>query len=47
MKNKELIEIWMNMDLEKEVRMVKTCIAIVINKDYIKETEGRIEISCC
>ena len=46
MKNKDLIEILMSMDLEKEVRMVKTCMAIVINKDYIKETEERIEISC-
>lgn len=45
MKNKELIEILLNMDLEKEVRLTKISMAIELTKNDIKETNERIEIS--
>lgn len=45
MKNKELIAILLDMDLEKEVRLTKACMAIEITKNGIKEKDSRIEIS--
>ena len=45
MKNKELIEILMNMDLEKEVRVVKSCMLTIITKNDITETDKEVRIN--
>lgn len=39
MKNKELIEILMDMDLEKEVRVKQDFMSIAISKNDVKEKE--------
>lgn len=44
MTNKELIEMLLEMDLDKEIRITKICMAMILTKNDIKETGKRIEI---
>lgn len=44
MKNKELIKLLLDMELEKEIKLTKIGMAMELNKSDIKETEKKIEI---